>query len=692
MPVRNARRRRAMNRGSGPRKLVPGAKIENQHFDGTKDIKNIRLGTLTNKSHQPFLGDVVAENIVAGGIVMPVGASVGTTDLPISEVIAHELHAGSESLYVWSGNSDNTHKAGHAVKISAFDTGTNGEVRLYKNMAAADATDIDMVASEDNQINFYGNLKVHTTADGAEVGGIADKATSAVNDEQGQNIHNAIGSNIAAINAEQLRAETKELVLEGDIGANAADITAEQLRAETKELVLEGDIGANAADITAEQLRAETAELGLTMSIGALTELTTTAKNTVVAALNEHDAEIGNFSILFPQGTQNPQPGSLVGAINQNYANHQAVDGGADQPGSWRNGVKNAIDALVDGAPAAVDTLKEIQAQINDDTNGAGVFTNSLIQIRSDIAGNASTIAQTNQDLAAQGGSIATNQTNINTLTTNGLAYGQNIGNVGNLSTTFANNATNLVDAANQNHADITNIKAKTDHISVSQAVNLDTMETGIETLTSINNNHNTDINNIKAKTNHITVTQDVDLDTLASNVKKILKLRHAAGVETQLTREQSNTTIFLDKSKASAPTSLATHEIKLPSPSGLDISGVTFSFVNKGIYTNQNWLISTDSGQSDSIYGRVSHSHRNSGPANYRTRIFDNTMSITYGLPTPPNFLGKIAANHKDTRTTGTAAQNSDIGGVGDTIDFTFDGQDWFMEAHVDETQLMKN
>ena len=65
MPIKRAKQRRAKPR-SGPRTLKPGAKINEVHFDGTKDItinagNNVILGNSQKSSDQPFLGVVKME-------------------------------------------------------------------------------------------------------------------------------------------------------------------------------------------------------------------------------------------------------------------------------------------------------------------------------------------------------------------------------------------------------------------------------------------------------------------------------------------------------------------------------------------------------------------------------------------------------------------------------------------------------
>lgn len=83
---------------------------------------------------------------------------------------------------------------------------------------------------------------------------------------------------------------------------------------------------------------------------------------------------------------------------------------------------------------------------------------------------------------------------------------------------TNSNVDTNTTNIAT-NTSDITSIKTKTDHISVTQSVDLDTMESGISSNTSAIQSNDTDISNIKSKTDFISVTQAVNLDTIESSV-----------------------------------------------------------------------------------------------------------------------------------------------------------------------------
>ena len=132
------------------------------------------------------------------------------------------------------------------------------------------------------------------------------------------------------------------------------------------------------------------------------------------------------------------------------------------------------------------------------------------------------TMADTNVDLA----SIATNVTNIGTNATN---IGINTTNIGTNDTDILNietktdhitvtqpvNLDTMESNISNNAGDIINIELKTDHITVTQAVNLDIMESGISTNAINIGTNDTDIANIKAKTDFITVSEIVDLDDI---------------------------------------------------------------------------------------------------------------------------------------------------------------------------------
>lgn len=135
------------------------------------------------------------------------------------------------------------------------------------------------------------------------------------------------------------------------------------------------------------------------------------------------------------------------------------------------------------------------------------------MQISSSDATNVATQINTNEtNIATNAGNISTNTSNISTNTSDISTNTSNIStNTGNISTNTSNISTNTSNIST-NASDITAIETKTDFITVTQAVDLDAMETGIS-------DNETDIANIELKTDWITVTQAVDLDTMESDI-----------------------------------------------------------------------------------------------------------------------------------------------------------------------------
>lgn len=65
--------------------------------------------------------------------------------------------------------------------------------------------------------------------------------------------------------------------------------------------------------------------------------------------------------------------------------------------------INAAVQALIGGAPGALDTLNELAAALNDDANFAGTVTNELATLESSVtaASNAAAAAQATADSKA---------------------------------------------------------------------------------------------------------------------------------------------------------------------------------------------------------------------------------------------------------------------------------------------------
>ena len=181
-------------------------------------------------------------------------------------------------------------------------------------------------------------------------------------------------SNItASVLTEKNRAVAAELVLTNAVSAEVTRATAAEgvlttnLSTEvTRATAAEGVLTSN---LNAEKTRAEGAESVLTSDLadevtrakgveGVLADLTTTAKSNLVAAINE-----------------------VASSASSDLAEVQdqidVIDGDESTEGSFRKLVKDSIDGLIDGAPVAFNTLKEIAEYIdvNPDADVAAAIT-----------------------------------------------------------------------------------------------------------------------------------------------------------------------------------------------------------------------------------------------------------------------------------------------------------------------------
>jgi hypothetical protein len=131
-----------------------------------------------------------------------------------------------------------------------------------------------------------------------------------------------------------------------------------------------------------------------------------------------------------------------------------------------------------------------------------------LTTAEANISSNDTDIATNASNISTNATNIASNDTDISGLDTR-LTTAE--GNISSNDTDIATNATNIA----TNASDITAIETKTDFITVTQAVNLDTMESGISTNAS---NIATNTSNISTNTSNI-ATNVTNIATNATNI-----------------------------------------------------------------------------------------------------------------------------------------------------------------------------
>ena len=98
--------------------------------------------------------------------------------------------------------------------------------------------------------------------------------------------------------------------------------------------------------------------------VGILSLLTTTDKTNLVAAINELQTELDNIDV-------SGQVAALIDDTTTSTTKVWSSSKTSDE-------IAAAVSALVDGAPALLDTLNELAAAINDDASFASTITTAL--------------------------------------------------------------------------------------------------------------------------------------------------------------------------------------------------------------------------------------------------------------------------------------------------------------------------
>lgn len=137
-----------------------------------------------------------------------------------------------------------------------------------------------------------------------------------------------------------------------------------------------------------------------------LSALNTTTKSDLVSALNELVADMGDLSSL-----STTDKTSLVAALNEIHSSIGAVidDAHTATGTTWSSSkisteisdaVGGAIDEITNGAPSALDTLKELADALGDDANFAAATTAALSKRVSVDSAQTFTTAEKQQALA----------------------------------------------------------------------------------------------------------------------------------------------------------------------------------------------------------------------------------------------------------------------------------------------------
>lgn len=175
------------------------------------------------------------------------------------------------------------------------------------------------------------------------------------------------------------RIATEVKALRTLVNGNVADLSALSTTAKANLVLAINEVKA-ALDTAASDISAlESADITLAGDIatiegeiGTLTSLTTTDKTNLVNAINELQFELDNLDV-------SGQVGALISdttTVTDKTWSSFKIDAEIDA----------AVAALVDGAPALLDTLNELAAAINDDASFATTVTAAIATKADDSA------------------------------------------------------------------------------------------------------------------------------------------------------------------------------------------------------------------------------------------------------------------------------------------------------------------
>lgn len=115
---------------------------------------------------------------------------------------------------------------------------------------------------------------------------------------------------------------------------------------------------------------------------GVLSSLTTTAKSSLVAAINELVSSVSSSSSINDSTTGTTTTWSSskittqIAAIIDDTSSSSTTT--AYSASKVNSAISDAINALIDGAPSTYDTLKEISDYIASDTTGMAALTTAI--------------------------------------------------------------------------------------------------------------------------------------------------------------------------------------------------------------------------------------------------------------------------------------------------------------------------
>lgn len=297
-------------------------------------------------------------------------------------------------------------KSGNGNVVTGMSTtvAADGQMTLtYTTSSMATSADMTGLKTRvDNIEPVVTKLNGDATVDGSVKKQIADAKTALIGaDGTANTIKYAIAQAKSGI--------TKAEAARDKADANAGEITSLKTRVTTAEGTLSTLNGEETVEGSVKKQVADAKAATKTELLG-----DTTTKNTILYAQARADSGVTKADAA--QKTANEAKttaetnatniSNLTKKVTANETHLTTLMGADTVEGSVKNTVKNAVNKILNGAPEAYDTLKEVADWIQGDKTGAGAITSDVANLKTRM-GTAETTIQNNT------ASIGTNTTNI---------------------------------------------------------------------------------------------------------------------------------------------------------------------------------------------------------------------------------------------------------------------------------------
>jgi hypothetical protein len=270
----------------------------------------------------------------------------------------------------------------------------NGNLIVEEDLLVKKNIDINGIATAPTIVDNADNTNnIATTAFVQAVISTLDAGPMATN----------IANNTTAITNEETRATAAETALQTNIDTNSTAITSEETRATAAETALQTNIDTNATAITSEETRATAAETALQTDIALKANIDSpelTGIPTAPTAANTTDstqiATTAFVQSLITSNNESQDVGALLNSVNANTSDI-ALKANIDSPVltgipeaptaanttdtdqiATTKFVQERITTIIGGAPAALDTLKEITDALTGADSTAGAITTTI--------------------------------------------------------------------------------------------------------------------------------------------------------------------------------------------------------------------------------------------------------------------------------------------------------------------------